>query len=257
MENEPPYPEGLRRKEYEHELRRLQIELVKLQTEIQQSGERVLIIFEGRDAAGKGGAVRTFTEHLNPRVARVVALSKPNNTERTQWYFQRYVEHLPSGGQIVLFDRSWYNRAGVERVMQFCTSSEYGEFLRQVPELERSLVESGLRLFKLWFTVSRDEQRRRFDSRRDDPLKTWKLSPIDEAALGHFDDYSAARDAMLVATDSAAAPWTIVNSNEKRRARLEAIRHVLGAFEYPHRDESVVHAPDPRVVQPARAVIGR
>ena len=256
MEREAPYPQRLRRKTYETELLPLQVELVKLQSWIQQSGERVLIIFEGRDAAGKGGAIRTFTQYLNPRVAHVVALAKPNETERTQWYFQRYIRHLPSGGEMMLFDRSWYNRAGVERVMEFCTPAEYGEFLRQVPDLERSLVDSGLRLFKLWFTVSREEQRRRFDARRDDPLKTWKFSPMDEASAARFEQYSQARDEMLVATDSVSAPWTIVNSNDKRRARLEAIRHVLHAIDYDHRDDTIAGAPDPRVVRPARLVVG-
>ncbi len=255
MEHELPYSERLRRKPYEHELLALQVELVKLQSWIQRSGARVLIIFEGRDAAGKGGAIRTFTEYLNPRVARVVALAKPNETERTQWYFQRYIRHLPSGGEMVLFDRSWYNRAGVERVMEFCTPAEYGEFLRQAPDLERNLVDSGLVLCKFWFTVSRDEQRRRFDARRTDPLKTWKLSPMDDASAERFDEYSQARDEMLVATDSVSAPWTVVNSNDKRRARLESIRHVLHTIEYDHRDSAVVHAPDPRVVRPARAVM--
>ena len=256
MERETPYPETLRRKEYERELLPLQLELVKLQTSIQQRGERILIVFEGRDAAGKGGSIRTFTEHLNPRVARVVALPKPNDTERTQWYFQRYINHLPAGGEMVLFDRSWYNRAGVERVMGFCSPTEYGEFLRQVPELERSLVDSGLKLFKFWFTVAQEEQQRRFDGRRNDPLKTWKLSPMDEAALERFSEYSAARDAMLLATDSSAAPWTVVNSNEKRRARLEAIRHVLTSIEYSGKDDDAVGAPDPRVARPARLVLG-
>jgi len=251
MERERPYPERIRTKEYEKELLRLQIELVKLQSWVRSSGTRVAALFEGRDAAGKGGAIKRFTEHLNPRVARVVALSKPNETERGQWYFQRYITQLPTAGEIALFDRSWYNRAGVERVMGFSTRAEYGEFLRQAPELERNLVDAGLHLFKLWFTVSREEQARRFEGRRSDPLKRWKLSPMDEAALGRFDEYSAARDAMLIATDSAAAPWTVVNSNDKKRARLESIRHVLHSFGYDHRDDGVAHAPDPRVVQPA------
>jgi len=255
MERELPYPERMPRKKHDAEILRLQIELVKLQRWIQDSGTRVAILFEGRDAAGKGGAIKRFTEHLNPRVARVVALAKPNETERGQWYFQRYVSQLPTAGELALFDRSWYNRAGVERVMGFCTQVEYGEFLRQAPELERNLVDAGLRLFKLWFTVSREEQARRFDGRRSDPLKLWKLSPMDEAALGKFDEYSAARDAMLVATDSVAAPWTVVNSNDKRRARLEAIRHVLDAFRYDGRDDEVVHPADARVVRPAAALL--
>jgi polyphosphate kinase len=256
MERELPHPERLGKKAYEADLLALQIELVKLQSWVQATGQRVLMIFEGRDAAGKGGAIKRFTEHLNPRAARVVALAKPNETERGQWYFQRYITQLPTAGEIVLFDRSWYNRAGVERVMGFSTPLQYGEFLRQAPELERSLVEAGLHLFKFWFTVSQEEQARRFEARRHDPLKVWKLSPMDEAALPRFHEYSAARDDMLVATDSAAAPWTIVNSNEKRRARLEAIRHVLRSFEYEHRDDAVAHAPDPRVVRPASEVLG-
>jgi len=254
MERERPYPKRIKRAPYEDELLRLQIELVKLQSWIRDSGTRVAVVFEGRDAAGKGGAIKRFTEHLNPRVARTVALSRPNETERGQWYFQRYITQLPTAGEIALFDRSWYNRAGVERVMGFSSPVEYGEFLRQAPELERNLVDAGLHLFKLWFTVSREEQARRFEQRRSDPLKLWKLSPMDEAALSRFDEYSAARDAMLIATDSVAAPWTVINSNDKRRARLEAIRHVLHAFEYDQRDDEVVHAPDPQVVQPAAAL---
>jgi polyphosphate kinase 2 len=257
MERELPHPERLKRREYERELLLLQIELVKLQTWVQRSGRRVAILFEGRDAAGKGGAIKRITEHLNPRVARIVALQKPNETELGQWYFQRYIGHLPTAGEIVLFDRSWYNRAGVERVMGFATPVQYGEFLRQVPELERNLVDAGLHLVKFWFTVAQEEQARRFEARRTDPLKTWKLSPMDEAALGHFDDYSAARDAMLVATDSHAAPWTVVNSNDKRRARLEAIRHLLHGLDYDHRDDEVVRRPDPRVVQPASVLLAR
>ena len=251
MERELPYPERMPRKQYEAELLGLQIELVKLQRWVHDTGTRAALLFEGRDAAGKGGAIKRFTEHLNPRVARVVALPKPNETERGQWYFQRYVSQLPTAGEIVLFDRSWYNRPGVERVMGFCNQVEYGEFLRQAPELERNLVDAGLHLFKLWFTVSREEQARRFDGRRSDPLKLWKLSPMDEAALGRFDEYSAARDAMLVATDSVAAPWTVVNSNDKRRARIEAIRHVLQSFRYDGRDDGLVRPADHRVVQPA------
>jgi polyphosphate kinase 2 len=256
MERELPHPDRLGRKEYEAELLRLQIELVKLQAWVRDTGERIAILFEGRDAAGKGGAIKRFTEHLNPRSARVVALAKPNETELGQWYFQRYITYLPTAGEIVLFDRSWYNRAGVERVMGFTSQAQYGEFLRQAPELERNLVDAGLHLVKFWFTVSQEEQARRFDARRSDPLKLWKLSPMDEAALDRFDDYSAARDAMLVATDSVSAPWTVVNSNEKRRARLEAIRHLLHAFDYEHRDHDVARAPDRRVVQPAAALLG-
>jgi polyphosphate kinase 2 len=256
MERERPHADRLKRKEYEAELLGLQTELVKLQSWIIETGARVAILFEGRDAAGKGGSIKRFTEHLNPRSARVVALTKPNQTEQGQWYFQRYITHLPTAGEIVLFDRSWYNRAGVERVMGFASQGQYGEFLRQAPELERNLVDAGLHLFKFWFTVSQEEQARRFEGRRNDPLKTWKLSPIDEAALERFEDYSAARDDMLVATDSVAAPWTVVNSNEKRRARLESIRHVLHSLPYDHRDHDAAREPDPRVVRPASALLG-
>jgi polyphosphate kinase 2 len=254
MEERAPHGVALGRKEYERELRLLQIELVKLQRWVKEEGRRVCVLFEGRDAAGKGGAIRRFMEYVNPRGARTVALAKPNETERGQWYFQRYVRELPSNGEIVLFDRSWYNRAGVEIVMGFCTPHEYGEFFRQVPELERSLVESGLQLFKFWFTVSRDEQQRRFDRRRTDPLRQWKLSPIDLAALDRFDDYTRARDAMLVQTDSMEAPWIVVNGNEKRRARLESIRAIVHNLPYAHKDEEIAHVPDPLVIQPASAV---
>ncbi|MGE3619742.1 MAG: polyphosphate kinase 2 [Acidimicrobiia bacterium] len=255
MEEEPPHPDDLSTKPYEKDLRRLQIEMLKLQRSFKASGERAVIVFEGRDAAGKGGAIRRFTEHLNPRGARTVALPTPNDTEKGQWYFQRYVAHLPTAGEIVFFDRSWYNRAGVEHVMGFCTPTQYAEFFRQAPGFERSLVQSGIHLFKLWFTVSRREQRKRFEDRREDPLRQWKLSPIDEAALGLYDEYGRARDAMLFYTDHADAPWTIVNSNEKKRARLESMRHVLSSLDYEHKDDDVAHAPDPRVVRPASTVM--
>lgn len=251
MEHGPPYHERLRRAVYGDELEALQIELLKAQRWIKESGERVLILFEGRDAAGKGGAIKRFTEHLNPRGARVVALTKPNETERSQWYFQRYAVHLPSGGEVVMFDRSWYNRAGVERVMDFSTPKDLARFLRQVPAFESALVDSGIHLFKLWFTVSRDEQAERFSKRRDDPLKQWKLSSIDEISIDRFDDYTLARDEMLLATDTQPAPWTIVNSNEKRRARLESIRAVLHGLAYEGKDGALVHAPDPRVIRHA------
>jgi polyphosphate kinase 2 len=255
MEQQPPYPEKLKNKVYEKELFKLQVELLKLQRWVKEAGERVVILFEGRDAAGKGGAIRRFTDNLNPRGARTVALPKPNETERTQWYFQRYVAQLPAAGELVFFDRSWYNRAGVEYVMGFCTPQEHAEFFRQAPMFEESLVESGIHLFKLWFTVSDDEQRKRFDDRRTDPLRQWKLSPIDDASLGRYDDYSKARDMMLYYTDRATAPWTIVNSNEKKRARLESIRHVLHALPYEHRRDKAARAPDPLVVQAARDVL--
>jgi polyphosphate kinase 2 len=251
MEMHPPYGEQIKTKAYEAELRLLQIELLKLQRSVREEGRRIVILFEGRDAAGKGGSIKRFMENLNPRGGRVVALTKPNETEQGQWYFQRYVTHLPTAGEIVIFDRSWYNRAGVERVMGFCTPREYMEFMRQAPGFERSLVNSGIHLFKLWFTVSEDEQKVRFEGRRSDPLRRWKLSPIDEASLGHFDDYTEARNAMFFYTDTPESPWTVVNSNEKKRARLESIRTVLHSLDYDHKDDAVAHAPDPKVVRPA------
>jgi polyphosphate kinase 2 len=254
MEQGPPYPEPLRRGPYEAELRALQVELLKAQQWVKDQGDRIVILFEGRDAAGKGGTIKRFTEHLNPRGGRVVALPKPNDAERTQWYFQRYVEHLPAAGEIVLFDRSWYNRAGVERVMGFCTPKELAQFLRQVPDFEASLVDSGIRLYKLWFSVSRDEQRRRFEARRTDPLRQWKMSPIDEASIDRFDDYTEAQNQMLLATDTGLAPWTIVNANDKRRARIGAIRAVLADLPYAHKDPAVAAPADPHVVRPAAAI---
>ena len=255
MEDAHPHAEKIRKKEYLSELRLLQIELLKLQTWVKANGERLVVLFEGRDAAGKGGSIRRFTENINPRGARTVALPKPNDTELGQWYFQRYVAHLPTAGEMVFFDRSWYNRAGVEIVMGFCTPQQYGEFFRQAPGFERSIVESGTHLFKLWFTVSHSNQLARFEARKDDPLRQWKYSPVDEASLGKWDEYTRARDAMLIHTDSPVAPWTVVNSNEKKRARLEAIRHVVHTLDYDHKDPEVARAPDPRVVQPASKVM--
>ena len=255
MESQSPYPKKIANKVYLEELRFLQIELLKVQQWVKEAEQRVVILFEGRDAAGKGGSIRRFTENLNPRGARVVALPKPNDTERGQWYFQRYVQHLPTAGEITFFDRSWYNRGGVEIVMGFCTPQEYGEFFRQAPGFERSLVHSGIHLFKLWFSVSKENQIERFEARKSDPLRQWKFSPVDEASLGKWDDYTRARDAMLMKTDSAEAPWTVINSNEKKRARLEAIRHVVHTLDYPHKDKKVAHAPDPMVVRPAADVL--
>jgi polyphosphate kinase 2 len=255
MEDHPPYDTPLNRKEYEHELRSLQVELLKMQRWVKQSAAKVVVLFEGRDAAGKGGAIRRFMENLNPRGARIVALTKPNETERAQWYFQRYVQQLPTGGEVVFFDRSWYNRAGVERVMGFCTPQEYSEFFRQAPGFERSLVQSGLHLTKLWFTVSQKEQRKRFDERQNDPLRQWKLSDIDLMSIDKYEDYTRARDALLFYTDHHDAPWTVVNSNEKRRARTEAIRYVLHTLPYDHKDTSIARPPDPMVVQPASSVM--
>ncbi len=250
-----PYDERLTRDVYDREKRLLQIELLKLQNWIKDTGERVVILFEGRDAAGKGGTIKRFMEHLNPRGAQVIALEKPSERERTQWYFQRYVAHLPAAGEIVLFDRSWYNRAGVERVMGFVGAQEYLEFMRQAPELERMLVRSGIRLIKLWFSVTRAEQRTRFVIRQVDPVRQWKLSPMDLASLDKWDDYTDAKEAMFFYTDTADAPWTVVKSNDKKRARLQAMRHVLNRFPYEGKDEEVVGTPDPLIVGPAATLL--
>ncbi|MGY6631468.1 MAG: polyphosphate kinase 2 [Wenzhouxiangella sp.] len=252
-----PYGRKLARKPYEAEKAQLQAELLKVQHWAQDTGQKFIVLFEGRDAAGKGGTIKRFTEHLNPRFARVVALNKPSELERGQWYFQRYIEHLPSAGEMVFYDRSWYNRAGVERVMGFCTPNEYLEFMRQAPDLERMLVRSGIRLFKFWFSVTQAEQKRRFDSRAQDPLKRWKLSPIDLASLDKWDDYTEAKEAMFFYTDTADAPWTIVKSNDKKRARLNCMRHFLASLDYPDKDESIVKAPDPLIVGQASHVINR
>jgi polyphosphate kinase 2 len=249
-----PYKKKLPRKEYEAEKYKLQIELLKLQNWVRDTGERVAIVFEGRDAAGKGGTIKRMMEHLNPRGARVVALEKPTELEKGQWYFQRYIENLPSAGEIVLFDRSWYNRAGVERVMGFCSAAEYLEFLRQAPEMERMLVRSGIRLFKLWFSVSRGEQLRRFKSREHDPLKQWKLSPVDLASLDKWDEYTEAKEAMFFHTDTADAPWTVIKSDDKKRARLNAMRFVLSQLPYPNKDLEVVSEPDPLIVGSASEI---
>jgi len=249
-----PYESKLSRKKYERTKRLLQIELLKLQAHVKETDQLVAVLFEGRDAAGKGGSIKRFMEHLNPRGARVVALSVPTERERTQWYFQRYVEHLPSGGEIVLFDRSWYNRAGVERVMGYCTPKQYLNFMREAPEFERMLVHSGIHLFKLWFSVSHDEQAARFAARSLDPVKQWKLSPTDLASRDKWTDYTAAKEAMFFYTDTGDAPWTVVKSNDKRRARLEAMRVVLSAFDYPSKDHAVVGVPDPLIVGPASRV---
>ena len=243
-----PYSTKLGRKDYEAFKFELQIELLKLQSWVRDTGERVLILFEGRDAAGKGGTIKRIMEHMNPRGARIVALEKPSPREAGQWYFQRYIQHLPSAGEIVLFDRSWYNRAGVERVMGFCSSTDYLEFLRQTPELERMLARSGIRLFKLWFSVSRAEQLRRFKSREHDPLKQWKLSPIDLASLDKWDEYTKAKEAMFFHTDTADAPWAVIKSDDKKRARINAIRHLLHEIPYENKDEKVACAADPLIV---------
>ena len=246
-----PYEQKLSRAKYERTKRRLQIELLKLQAHVKETDQKIAVLCEGRDAAGKGGSIKRFMEHLNPRGARVVALSVPTAREQSQWYFQRYVEHLPSGGEIVFFDRSWYNRAGVERVMGYCTPKEYLGFMREAPEFERMLVHSGIHLFKLWFSVSHGEQAARFAARSLDPVKQWKLSPTDLASRDKWHDYTAAKEAMFFYTDTGDAPWTVVKSNDKRRARLEAMRVVLSAFDYPSKDLAVVGTPDPLVVGPA------
>ncbi len=243
-----PYENLLSRKSYEKQKYRLQVELLKLQAWVKESGQRVVILFEGRDAAGKGGTIKRMMEHLNPRGARVVALEKPSEIERGQWYFQRYALHLPTRGEIVLFDRSWYNRAGVERVMGFCSDDEYLEFMRQAPEFERHLVRSGVHLIKLWFSVSREEQRRRFKERRTHPLKQWKLSPIDLASLDRWDDYTRAKEAMFMHTDTADAPWTVIKSDCKKRARLNALRYVLHRLSYTNKDLAGIGALDPLLV---------
>lgn len=250
------HPDGIDRLEYFRSLIRLQSELIKLQDWVQYHRKKVVVLFEGRDSAGKGGVIKRISQRLNPRVVRVVALPAPSDREKTQWYFQRYVPHLPAGGEIVLFDRSWYNRAGVERVMGFCTPAEYLEFMRQAPEFERMLVRSGIRLYKYWFSVTREEQRRRFLARETDPLKMWKLSPIDKASLDKWDDYTEAKEAMFFYTDTADAPWTIVKSNDKKRARLNCMRHFLASLDYPNKDHAVVGAPDPLIVGRASQVLG-
>jgi len=250
-----PYDERLPRGEYDHQKRLLQIELLKLQNWCKSTGERIVILFEGRDAAGKGGTIKRFMEHLNPRGAGVVALEKPNERESTQWYFQRYIAHLPAAGEIVLFDRSWYNRAGVERVMGFCTRQEYLEFMRQAPDLERMLVRAGIHLVKFWFSVTQGEQRTRFAIRQVDPVRQWKLSPMDLKSLDKWDEYTEAKEAMFFYTDTADAPWTVVKSNDKKRARLEAMRYVLNRFDYDQKGAEIVGTPDAKIVGPASLVV--
>ena len=254
---EYPYERKIGRKVYERQKAELQVELLKAQEWVKTSGEKVLVLFEGRDAAGKGGTIKRFTEHLNPRGARVVALDRPTGRERSQWYFQRYISHLPAGGEMVFFDRSWYNRAGVERVMGFCTPNDYLEFMRQTPDLERMMVRSGIRLFKYWFSVTRQEQLRRFKAREHEPLKQWKLSPIDRQSFDKWKDYTEAKEAMFFHTDTADAPWTIVKSNDKKRARLGCLRHFLASLPYPDKDWHVVGQPDPLIVGSSADVIGR
>jgi polyphosphate kinase 2 len=243
-----PYKNLMSRKNYEKQKYDLQVELLKLQAWTKQTGSRVVILFEGRDAAGKGGTIKRFMEHLNPRGARVVALEKPTEEERGQWYFQRYIKHLPTHGEIVLFDRSWYNRSGVENVMGFCTKEEYAEFMRQVPEFERNLVRSGIILLKFWFSVNREEQKRRFKDRENHPLKQWKLSPIDRASLDMWADYTVAKEKMFFFTDTSDAPWIVVKSNCKKRARLNTLRYVLHKIPYDQKDFSLIGRIDPLLV---------
>jgi polyphosphate kinase 2 len=252
-----PYRNLMARRSYERQKYRLQVELLKLQAWVKETGQRVVILFEGRDAAGKGGTIKRFMEHLNPRGARVVALEKPSDVERGQWYFQRYIQHLPTAGEIVMFDRSWYNRAGVERVMGFCSDAEYDEFLRQTPEFERHLVRSGVRLFKFWFSVSRDEQRRRFKERKAHPLKQWKLSPIDMASLDKWDDYTRAKESMFLHTDTSDSPWTVIKSDCKKRARLNAMRYLLQRLPYANKDMATIGTVDPLLVGRASLIAGR
>ncbi|MBL7726899.1 MAG: polyphosphate kinase 2 [Dinghuibacter sp.] len=243
-----PYKNRMSRKNYEFQKYNLQVELLKLQNWVKNNKARLIILFEGRDAAGKGGTIKRFMEHLNPRGARVVALEKPTDEEKGQWYFQRYVKHLPTVGEIVMFDRSWYNRAGVEKVMGFCSEEEYNEFMREVPEFERNLVRSGIHLFKFWFSVSREEQKHRFKDRETHPLKQWKLSPIDKASLDKWDEYTTAKEKMFFHTDTSDAPWTVVKSDCKKRARLNAMRYVLQKFPYDNKDENMIGKIDPLIV---------
>jgi polyphosphate kinase 2 len=251
-----PYDELMDREEYEEAKYHLQIELLKLQYWSEETGERHIVVFEGRDAAGKGGTIKRFMEHLNPRAARVVALTKPTTTEQGQWYFQRYIGHFPTAGEIVLFDRSWYNRAGVERAMGFCTDEEYAAFMSQAPDFERLIVADGIHLTKFWFSVTQREQRTRFAIRQIDPVRRWKLSPMDLESLGRWDLYSAAKEAMFAGTDTDHAPWISVRSNDKKRARLNAMRYFLSQFSYEGKDEDVIGEVDPLIVQRGRHTVG-
>jgi len=252
-----PYRTKIPTAEYERKKKALQVELLKVQRWVKETGQKIVVLFEGRDAAGKGGAIKRFMEHLNPRGARVVALEKPSELENGQWYFQRYINHLPTGGEIVLFDRSWYNRAGVERVMEFCNPEEYLEFMRQTPELERMMVRSGIQLFKYWFSVTKEEQINRFERRSNDPLKQWKLSPIDRASLDKWDEYTEAKEAMFFYTDTADAPWSIIKSSDKKRARITCMQHFLNQLHYPGKNDAIVRNPDPLIVGHSEHGIGK
>jgi polyphosphate kinase 2 len=249
-----PYSTKLGRVQYERDKRLLQIELIKLQKWIKETGQKVIMVYEGRDAAGKGGTIKRFTEHLNPRGARVVALEKPNEQEAGQWYFQRYINHFPTQGEIVFFDRSWYNRAGVEKVMDFCTEKQYMDFVSHVPDFEKMISDSGITLIKFWFSVSREEQLRRFLARILDPLKQWKISPMDIASLNRWETYTEAKESMFFFTDTPETPWTVVRSDCKKRARLNAMRFVLDTFGYDGKDEMVLGRPDSKIVGPADQV---
>ncbi|REF32004.1 polyphosphate kinase 2 [Calidifontibacter indicus] len=251
-----PYDSLMEREEYEETKYQLQVELLKFQYWTQDVGAKHVIVFEGRDAAGKGGTIKRFSEHLNPRAARVVALTKPSSTEQGQWYFQRYINHLPTSGEIVMFDRSWYNRANVERVMGFCTDDEYEVFMKQAPRFEQMLVDSGTTVTKLWFSVTQDEQRTRFALRQIDPVRQWKLSPMDLESLDRWDDYTAAKEATFNLTDKKYAPWIVVKSNDKKRGRINAMRAFLNQFEYEGKDTSIVFAPDPKIVTRAKHTVG-
>ena len=247
--NDFPYDKTLKRKVYEAQLQQLQLELIKLQDHIQAKGERIVAVFEGRDTSGKGGCIARILERINPRHSRSVALSKPTEAERGQWYFQRYISHLPTRGDMVLFDRSWYNRAGVERVMGFCTEDEAARFLRDAPEFEALLVRDNIRFFKIYLTVGREMQLKRFHERRHDPFKQWKVTDIDRAAIGKYDAYSRAEADMLRFTHTAISPWTVINANDQRRARLEAMRVILSALDYAGKDADAIGAIDPKLTQ--------
>ena len=251
-----PYNSRMDRNQYEVEKYLLQIELLKFQRWQAETGHRQIIVFEGRDAAGKGGTIKRFTEYINVRQARVVALIKPTETELYQWYFQRYVQHLPSRGELVLFDRSWYNRAGVERVMGFCTDAQYETFMQQAPMFEKMLVDSGIGVTKFWFSVTQEEQKTRFAIRQLDPVRRWKLSPMDLESLDKWDKYTDAKEEMFRRTDTEWAPWTTIKSNDKKRARINALRHFLNQFDYPEKDTQVVFAPDPKIVQRGKDAVG-
>ncbi len=254
-EGKYPYTDSIERSTYDREKKLLQIELLKVQNWVKMTGQKIVVIFEGRDAAGKGGTIKRFMEHLNPRAAKVVALEKPTHHEKGQWYFQRYIQHLPTRGEVLFLDRSWYNRAGVERVMGFCNQVEYLEFMRQCPDFEQMLVNSGIQLFKYYFSVTKKEQRLRFKSREHDPLKQWKMSPVDKAAVSMWSEYTRAKEAMFFYTDTAACPWTIIKSDDKKRARLNCMQHFLSNLDYPDKSMEVVSEPDPLIVGAPSQVI--